>query len=186
MPRITERTFFGGTEIKISRLGLSGTWKELENVLTGFAFYASEHRTSDGGNILRNLLNDRFRSFHGWQARRRGADWRRCHRVHDTRICVGVEIQLSVSAKSDLLLVDLQHLRDDITEGRIDIGVLVVPSDKLSDFLSKRVARHSDAVKAVNRATASYLPLAVLALEHDKPDYEETNTPREETLKCNT
>jgi hypothetical protein len=170
MPRIAQRTFFGGTEAKISRLGLSGTWKELENLLTGFGFYADKRRTPDGGNILRNRLDGRFRSVDGWEAARtRGVDWTRCHRVQDTRVCVGVEIQLSASAKSDLLLVDLQRLRDEITGGRIDIGVMVVPSDKLAQSLTNGVARNMDAIRAVERATASYLPLAVLALDHDGP-----------------
>jgi hypothetical protein len=80
-------------------------------------------------------------------------------------VCLGVEVQFS--ARSDLLIVDVQHLRDEITEGRIDVGVIVVPSNKLAYFLTDRVARYTDAVKAVERARASDLPLAVLALEHD-------------------
>lgn len=63
----------------------------------------------------------------------------------------------------------MQHLRDEITEGRIDVGVIVVPSNKLAYFLTDRVARYTDAVKAVERARASDLPLAVIALEHDGP-----------------
>jgi len=82
-------------------------------------------------------------------------------------VCLGAQIQLSVSAESDLLLVDLQYLRDEIAGGKIDVGVIVVPSDKLAYFLTNGVVRYSDAVTAVERAQASYLPLVVLALEHD-------------------
>jgi len=61
------------------------------------------------------------------------------------------------------------HLRDAMTAGSIDIGVIVAPSDKFAYFLTDRVARYSDAVKAVERARATDLPLAVLGLEHDGP-----------------
>lgn len=92
-----------------------------------------------------------------------------CHTVNGTRVCLGVEIQFSVPAASDLIFVDLQYLCDEIIAGQIDVGVIVVPSDKLAYFLTDRVARYTDAVKAVERARATDLPLAVLALEHDGP-----------------
>jgi len=94
-------------------------------------------------------------------------NWTRCHKIRDVHVCLGAQIQLSVSAKSDLLLVDLQFLRDEIAEGRIDVRVIIDPSDKLACFLTDGVVRYHDAIRAVERAQASYLPLAVLALEHD-------------------
>ena len=76
-------------------------------------------------------------------------------------------MQFSVTPESDRILVDLHYLCNGIIEGRIDVGVLVVASN--NSFPNRRVARYSDAVKAVERARASDLPLAVLALEHDGP-----------------
>src|SRR5262249_36622769 len=116
------------------------------------------------------LINARFRANRGWKGKRSaGVNWTKCHKIRDVQVCLGAQIQLSVSAESDLLLVDLQYLRDEIAEGKIDVGVIVVASEKLACFLSGGVVRYSDAVRAVKRAQASYLPLAVLALEHDRP-----------------
>jgi hypothetical protein len=167
MPKLTERAFFGGSEERLDRLGLINVWKELENILTNFQLCLDKGDNKDSGIVLRKLIDARFRSTR-WKGKRSGGvNWTRCHKIGDVNVCVGAQIQLSVSAESDLLLVDLQYLRDEISGGRIDVGVMVVPSNNLAYFLTDGVARYSDAVKAVERAGASYLPLAVLALEHD-------------------
>jgi len=166
MPKIVERTFFNGTNEKLDRLGLRGLWQELETLLVSFELLVIEARDANGGAAVRVLIDERFRTAGGWKNKATGGvDWTKCRTVNGMRVCLGVEIQFS--ARSDLLIVDVQHLRDEITEGRIDVGVIVVPSNRLAYFLTDRVARYSDAVKAVERARASDLPLAVLALEHD-------------------
>jgi hypothetical protein len=168
MPKIADHKFFNGTNEKLDRLGLRGLWQELETLLISFKLLVVEARDSNGGAAVRVLIDDRFRASGGWENKPTGGvDWTKCRTVNGTRVCLGVEIQFS--ARSDLLIVDVQHLRDEITEGRIDIGVIVVPSNKLAYFLTDRVARYTDAVKAVERARASDFPLAVLALEHDGP-----------------
>lgn len=168
MPTIVDRTFFNGTNEKLDRLGLRGLWDELESLLIGFELCVAEKKDSNGGAAVREIIDTRFRAAGGWKNRATGGvDWTKCHTINGTRVCLGVEIQFS--ARSDLLIVDVQHLRDEIIEGRIDIGAIVVPSNKLAYFLTDRVARYSDAVKAIERARASDLPLVVLALEHDGP-----------------
>ncbi len=168
MPKLTERAFFGGTEERLNRLGLTNVWKELENILTNFQLCFDKRDDTDSEIVLRKLIDARFRSTSGWKGKRfGGVNWTRCHKIGEIRVCLGAQIQLSVSAESDLLLVDLQYLRDEIAGGKIDVGVIVVPSDKLAYFLTNGVVRYSDAVRAVERAQASYLPLVVLALEHD-------------------
>jgi hypothetical protein len=161
--------FFGGAQNKIDRLGLQGIWNELENVLTGFEVRLNDHDNRDVGTVLRKLLDNRFRSLGSWNENQgEGVDWTRCHKVNGARVCVGVEIQFSVSAQSDLLLVDLQYLYDEIIAGRIDVGVIVVPSTKLAQFLADDVATYRDAVRDIQRANASHYPLAALAFEHDR------------------
>lgn len=168
MPKLTERAFFGGTEERLNRLGLINVWKELESILTNFQLCLDKRENTDSKIVLRKFIDGRFRSTRGWKGKRSGGvNWTRCHEIGEIRVCLGAQIQLSVSAESDLLLVDLQYLRDAIAGGRIDVGVIVVPSDKLAYSLTDGVVRYSDAVRAVERAHASYLPLAVLALEHD-------------------
>jgi len=168
MPKIAQLTFFNGTKEKLTRLGLTGIWNQLEVALTGFDLRVLEKKDSNGGAAVRELLDARFRSVGGWDNKQSGGvDWIKCHTANGTKVCIGVEIQFS--ARSDLLIVDVHHLRDDITTGKIDVGVIVVPSDALAYFLTDRVARYTDAVKAVERARAADLPLAVIALEHDGP-----------------
>jgi hypothetical protein len=168
MPKIADRTFFNGTNQKLDRLGLRKLWEDLEALLTSFELLVVEARNSNGGAAVRVMFDDRFRTVGGWENRPTGGvDWTKCYTINGTRVCLGIEIQFS--ARSDLLIVDVQHLRDEITEGRLDVGVIVVPSNKLAYFLTDRVARYTDAVKAVERARASDLPLAVIALEHDGP-----------------
>jgi hypothetical protein len=168
MPKLTERAFFGGSYERLDRLGLSNVWKELESILTNFQLYLDKQDNRDGGIVLRKLIDARFRSTSGWKVKRSGGvNWTRCHKIRDVHLCLGAQVQLSVSAESDLLLVDLQYLRDEIAGGKIDVGAIVVPSDKLACFLTDGVVRYSDAVRAIERTQASYLPLAVLALEHD-------------------
>jgi hypothetical protein len=168
MPKIADRKFFNGTNERLDRLGLRGLWEELEGLLIGFELLVAEKRDSNGGAAVREILDSRFRAVGGWDNRATGGvDWTKCRTVNGTRVCLGVEIQFS--ARSDLLIVDVHHLRDEIIEGRIDIGVIVVPSDKLAYFLTDRVARYTDAVKAVERARAADLPLVVVALAHDGP-----------------
>src|SRR5262245_27183483 len=165
MPRIAEQEFFDGSAERLDRLGLTPLWEELQTILTGFDLRLVEPRDANGGAAVRELLDLRFRECGGWQNKQTGGiDWTKCHVANGTRVCLGVEVQFS--ARSDLLIVDVVHLRDEIIAGRIDIGIIVVPSDRLAVFLTDRVARYSDAVRAVERARADDLPLAVLGLEH--------------------
>lgn len=168
MPKITDRASFDGAMERIARLGLEPLWAELEEILTGFELLIEERRDANGAAEIRSILDARFRRLEGWSNKAAGGvDWTKCKAVNGTRICLGIEIQFS--GRSDLLIVDVAHLRDELTAGRIDAGIIVVPSDRLAVFLTDRVARFSDAVKAVQRARAEDLPLAVLGLEHDGP-----------------
>jgi anti-sigma regulatory factor (Ser/Thr protein kinase) len=78
---------------------------------------------------------------------------------------VGVEIQMS--ARSDVPVIDVIHLRRALEDGQIDVGVLVVPGDRLGVFLTDRGPRMSDAKRRVREARADDLPLLLIALEHD-------------------
>jgi hypothetical protein len=179
MPKLAQCRFFDGTEEKINRLGLKGTWKELEHILTGFEFGLEDCTDGDTAVALRNRFDDRFRSTRKWKKRRpQNIDWMKCLKVNGTEVCFGVKIQLSVSAQSDFLLVDLQYLYDEIIKGHIDVAVIVVPSNKLASFLADGVAQFADAVKAIDRARASDLLLAVLAIEDDGPALLKRLTPQ--------
>ena len=168
MTLLIERKSYDGAEERIQRLGLQPLWNELERVLGGFQLCVEERRDANGGAAVRDMIDAAFMQAGGWKKLQTGGvDWTKCKTVNGTRVCLGVEIQFS--GRSDLLIVDVAHLRDEIIEGSIDVGVMVVPSDRLGKFLTDRGPKFADATRAIERARAQDLPLIVLALEHDGP-----------------
>lgn len=168
MPKIVEEATYNGAVQKVERLGVSELLDEVRSVLTGFQLLVQETQDSNGGAAVRRLIDQRFDDAGGWTKKTSGdVDWTKCHIVNGTRVCVGVEIQ--VSARSDLIVMDIVHLRNAIESGQIDIGILVVPSDRLSYFLTDRAPCMSDAKRHVGHAKAADLPLVLMALEHDGP-----------------
>lgn len=166
MPGISERKSFGGAERRSTRLGLQPLWDELIELLTNFQLLIKEEQNANGGAAVRKLVDERFACAGGWTKSQTGdVDWIKCRAVNGTSVCLGVEIQFS--ARSDLLVIDVVHIREQIETGEIDVGVIAVPSDRMSVFLTDRAPRYSDALKAIDRCRAGDLPIVVLALEHD-------------------
>jgi hypothetical protein len=168
VPRITEEQPYNGVLERVTRLGLEVLLSELREILTGFTLEVEERRDANGGAAVRKLIDGRFEQAQGWTKKQTGdVDWTKCRSVNGTRICVGVEVQFS--ARSDLIVMDVIHLRKAITDGKIDIAVLVVPSDRLGAFLTDRGPTMADARRHVREARADDLPLLLIALEHDGP-----------------
>jgi hypothetical protein len=65
-----------------------------------------------------------------------------------------------------MLAVDIMHLKEDLVLGKIDIGIIVVPDDALSKFLTDRTPNLATALKHVEHR-ARDLPIRVLAFRHD-------------------
>jgi len=127
-----------------------------------------EEVDANGGAAVRKLLDGRFAAAGGWAKKTAGdIDWIKCHHVNGTSVCVGVEVQ--VSARSDLLVMDMIHLTAAFRDGRLDIGVVIVPSDRLSRFLTDRGPCISDAKRHAKAARLEDSPLILLAMEHDGP-----------------
>lgn len=168
MPTIVEEANYNGVAQKVERLGLTVLLNELHSVLTGFQLLVLEETDRNGGAAVRRMIDERFDLTGGWTKKQTGdVDWTKCHVINGTRVCIGAEIQ--VSARSDLIVMDIVHLRRAIEAGLIDVGVLVVPSDRLSQFLTDRAPCMSDAKRHVGHAKAEDLPLILLAIEHDGP-----------------
>jgi hypothetical protein len=166
VPKIVEEVHYNGAEARVQRLGLMALLNELRGILTGFVLEIEERRDANGGAAVRHLIDARFPS--SWKKVQTGdVDWTKCYKVNGVKVCLGVEIQMS--ARSDLLVMDVVHLRRAIEGGMIDVGVLVVPSDRLGVFLTDRGPRMSDARRHVKEARADDLPIVVIALEHDGP-----------------
>jgi hypothetical protein len=132
MPKIVDEQSFDGAEHLIQRLGLDELLNEVRSIVTAFELLVEETKDKSGSATLRAVLDGRFKKAGGWvQAKTGGVDCIKSQAINSRprHICIGVEIQ--VSGRSDLISVDLIHLRAQLLQGRIDLAVLVVPSDKL-------------------------------------------------------
>src|SRR5437868_1950582 len=90
-----------------------------------------------------------------------GVDWSK-----DSSRGAGVGVEVQVSVRSDMLAVDILHLSAELLAGRIDVGVIIVPDDILSRYLTDRTPNFRTAVRYID-ARASDLPLRVLAFRHN-------------------
>lgn len=165
---VLEEVAYDGFHEKVVRLGLNAVLDEARAVLGNFELRVLEVKDSNGGAALREIIDGRFASAGGWVKKQTGdVDWTKCHRVNGTQVCLGIEVQMS--ARSDMLVMDVHHLRTSMAEGRIDVGVLAVPSDALGVFLTDRGPCLSDARRHVEFARATDLPLLLIGLTHDGP-----------------
>ena len=67
------------------------------------------------------------------------------------------------------MIIDLVHIRRACAGGEIDVGCLVVPSDRLGPYLTDRGPRLADAKRMVREARVEDLPLILIGIEHDGP-----------------
>jgi hypothetical protein len=168
MPRIVEEHYYDGARERIGRLGLEPLFSEIKLLVTGFQLFVKEAVDANGGAAVRKLIDARFESSEGWTKKATGdIDWTKCHAINGSKLCIGVEVQ--VSARSDLLVVDMIHLAAAFRDGRLDVGVIIVPSDRLSRFLTDRGPCITDAKKHANAARLEDSPLVLLGIEHDGP-----------------
>lgn len=87
--------------------------------------------------------------------------------MNGTRVCIGVEVQFSGRSDSGIIM-DLHHLREAITSGLIDVGVLVVANATMAGFLTDRTPQLKDAERHIRHGFELF-PLLILAVQHDGP-----------------
>jgi hypothetical protein len=170
MPKIASEQSFDGANALIDRLGLDELVDEVRRVITSFPLLLEERWNTNSAKVVRELLDAQFRNAGGWTQRKSGGvDWIKSQAINGRprHICIGVEIQ--VSGRSDLLSVDLIHLRQELLQGKIDLAVLIVPSDDLGYFLTNRVAKLSEAKRHIEITRADEMPFILMAIEHDGP-----------------
>src|SRR5713226_2728789 len=168
MPKITTQQDYNGVAALIERLGLRPLIDEIEQILTGFPLRVKEQKDANGGAAVRKLIDPRFQQASDWINKQTGdVDWTKCLTFNGARACVGVEIQMS--ARSDLIVIDVYHLLDALQKGSIDVAILVVPDDTLGKYLTDRGPKFSDAKRHIERVGADKFPLRVIALQHDGP-----------------
>jgi hypothetical protein len=166
VPVLVQEVAYDGAAAKISRLGLTELVQEVRDVLTSFRLEVEESKDANGGAAVREMVDAAFSLKGGWtKTVSGGVDWRKCREVDGVRLCVGVEVQ--ISARSDLLVIDVIHLRDALEAGTIDVAVIVVPSNELAVFLPDRAPSLSAAERHVRAARAETLPIVVIPFSHD-------------------
>ena len=169
--KITNILYYGGARERITRLGLSILFLEVQDLLLGLEVKVLEEKDANGAATLRKMIDAKFSEGEDWEKiTSGGVDWKKQYRVNRTLIArIGVEVQ--VSARSDLLIRDIVHLRNSIQEGEIEAGVIVVPDDRLQYFLPDRTPCLTDAVKYIETEfkEATTIPIVVISIEHDGP-----------------
>jgi hypothetical protein len=162
VPSISKIRDFNGGAAKIDRLALEGVVGEAMSALRSFKLIIEERTHANGTKGLRKSIDDGFAAIGGWaKLASGGTDWRKSN---DRGAWVGVEVQ--VSGRSDMLAVDIMHLKEDLTEGKIDVGLIIVPDDVLSRFLTDRTPNFATAIRHAEHR-ARDLPIRVLGFRHD-------------------
>ena len=159
---------FDGAANKIARLGIQPLVDEVASLVASTRLLVYEEAQANGAAAIRQLLDATFLGAESWQSKKTGdVDWSKCKVVNGTRVCVGVEIQ--VSARSELLYKDILHLKNRIAGGDIDLGIIIVPSDRLHTFLPDRTPSVSYARTVIAEQDADRLPIVLIEMEHDGP-----------------
>ncbi len=163
--------FYGGSRERITKLGLANLFIELQEILLSTKVYLLEEKDSNGGAEVRKLIDQAFDGKGNWIKKTTGdIDWSKKIRYNRTFMAtIGVEIQ--VSARSDLLIRDIVHIRNNLQDGVIEVGVIVVPNDILHKYLPDRTPSLKDAIKyiEVEFKEAQNFPIVIMAIEHDGP-----------------
>lgn len=169
--KITEIVYFDGALEKVTRLGMSGVFLELQQIMLETKIYLEEKKDANGAAIIRKAVDERFEGYADWTKKASGGvDWIKKMRYNHT-ILVRMGVELQVSARSDLLIRDIVHLRNSIDNGEIEVGVIVVPSNVLQVYLPDRTPSFRDAMRYMTEEfkEAQNYPLIVMAIEHDGP-----------------
>jgi hypothetical protein len=168
MAKIVEEIYYNGAKRRVERLGLAPLIDEIRGIIQSFPLLVKEQTDANGGAAVRKMVDAEFVRVGGWKRKFSGdLDWVKCKTVNGTQVCVGVEVQFS--ARSDLIVVDMIHLNAAFREARIDVGVLLVPSDRLGKFLTDRGPKMADAKRHVEEARLQDSPIILFAVEHDGP-----------------
>jgi len=167
--KISHIKFYGGARDKVCRLGLAHLFLELQQIILDTEIMLLPQKDANGAAHVRKALDDAFSNYEDWiKTPSGGVDWVKRIRYNQSIVArIGVEIQ--VSARSDLLIRDVVHLRNSLQAGDIDVGVIVVPSDIMQVYLPDRTPSLRDAIRYVEKEfkEATNYPIVIIAVEHD-------------------
>lgn len=162
MPLITEELPYDGFAQRVERHDLDGIVQEVRDALRSFTLKIDETKHANGTKWIREQIDLGFEALGGWvKITVGGVDWTKSS---DRDAVVGVEVQ--VSGRSDLLAVDVLHLQKDLNEGKLDVGLIVVPDDILSPYLTDRTPNLRTARKHTEPHSHN-MPVCLIAFRHD-------------------
>lgn len=162
MPIITERLDYNGFNEKVRRLGLVDLVAEVESVIEGFQLLVEEKKYANGTKGLRETIDKRFTALGSWEKLTVGGiDWTK---ENENGSKIGVEVQ--VSGRSDMLAVDVIHLREELVGGRLEAGIIIVPDNRLSYFLTDRTPNLKTAIRHIENR-AKDLAVRLIAFQHN-------------------
>lgn len=164
MPIITKVVDYDGVGQRIQRLGLTARYEQAVECITNWQLLIEEKKHANGTRGIRQVIDGRFEAVGGWSKKVSGdLDW--AASAPETGAHIGVEVQ--VSGRSDLLIKDVLHVKRSLAKGILDVGIIVVPDNALSFFLTDRTPNLAHAIMHITEADASDLPIRVLSFKHD-------------------
>lgn len=167
--KITDLELYNGAKEKIGRLGAATLFLEVLELLLTTKVFLLEQKEANGAAYIRQKLDERFANADGWIKQQTGGiDWKKQIKFNAT-IAVSIGVEIQVSARSDLLIRDIVHLRNSIQQGHIDVGLIVVPSEYLQRFLPDRTPSLKDAIRYIEEefTEAMSYPIGIISVEHD-------------------
>lgn len=170
--KITTIRYYDGAKDKVCRLGLSHLFLELQDAIFDTHIALLEEKQANGAAYIREALDKSLGKKEGWEDTSSGGgiDWFKKFKFNQSIISkIGVEVQ--VSARSDMIIRDMVHIRNNLQAGNIDVGVVIVPSEKMQYYLPGRTPSFRDAVRYIEEdfKEARDFPIIVIAIEHDEP-----------------
>ena len=167
--KISKINFYGGSREKVCRLGLAHLFLELQEILISTDVRVLNKKQANSAGCVREMIDSRFADYDEWiQTRSGDIDWVKRLRFNETIVSrIGVEVQ--VYGRSDMLARDIVHIRNNLQDSHIDVGVIVVPSDDFAHVLTDRVADYGYAVRYIGEELreAQTYPIVLIAVEHD-------------------
>lgn len=166
--KIIDTRYYDGAREKIERLGLAPVFEELLTTLRETDVRLEEKKDMNSGKAVRITIDNELSKKEDWVKTTTGdIDWMKSMRINGITIRIGVEIQ--VSARSDLVIRDLLHMRENMKKGITDTVVLVVPSDRMSKFLPDRAPSLAETLRYIEQEfnEIQQFPFVLVAVEHD-------------------
>lgn len=167
--KITKLAFYGGAREKVCRLGLFGSYLELQDILLTSQVTIIDRKRENGIEAVSESINASFEICGDWRISDAGGiDRRRSVRYGD---CMESRMGVSIpfSGRNAQTCRDIVHIRNSLQDSEIDVGVIVVPSDEFEYRLTDRVANLTYAKRYIEEELreAQTYPIVLVAIEHD-------------------